>query len=437
MKIWALEKLERMMITMFDTDTGLLVPHGHNTRSITTQNNVVPMPRTTREADLSQLLRNERINGPSDRDPTVAREEMVLFKGPFIYIHDIEEKQKPIMVREYTKVSHKEDGDWPQFRSVSHGRCPFVEDPDDDRRDAQRELAKQQKHRERETSAAPPNRINAGEANRMEPPQMTTSKKPLVQTESGMNRGSVIVPAKQPTIAEMVPPNMEVEHSSKSSQNVFVSRTGTGRMFNGEPVASGVQPSNITSAIRSQMISSTAAAPGAKAGTSKEVHGLQRKVLERNSGSATFGQTSSHRMTDFHNVVKEDPTGKSTKRRNKEKLDLIVEDVSSIETQEVRRVEAVRKAKPVEKKKVEKPHGKLGYCENCMETFSDFNEVSHSLRAGYGNWTEQYHSTLRHVNIASLQRIMITGLNLMPCCINSPDPGGRNPKTAEMFYTLE
>ncbi|KAI4179651.1 MAG: hypothetical protein LQ346_007151, partial [Caloplaca aetnensis] len=57
------------------------------------------------------------------------------------------------------------------------------------------------------------------------------------------------------------------------------------RFFNGEPAASGMQPSNITSAIRSQMISSTAAQPGAKAGTSKEVHGLKRKVLEKNTSS--------------------------------------------------------------------------------------------------------------------------------------------------------
>ncbi len=376
MKIWASEKLERMMITMFDTDTGAYITHGHNTRSITTQNNATTAPRSNREADLSQLLRNERINGPSDRDPTVAMKEMVLFKGPFIYIHDIDEKQKPIMVREYAKVSHKEDGDWPQFRSVSHGRCPFIEEVDDDRRDAQREMARQQKLRERETSVAPTNHA-AGEAMRMEPPKMSKATRPLTQIENGENRGAVIVPMKQPTLLEMVPPVMELEHSSKGSQNAFVSRAGHGRTVSGEPVASGVQPSNITSAIRSQMISSTAAAPGAKAGTSKEVHGLQRKVLERNSGSATFGQTSSHRMTDFHAVVKEDPTGRVTKQRNKAKLDLIAEDVSNVEAEEARRAETSRKAKPVEKKKVEKPHGKLGYCENCMETFADFNEVSH------------------------------------------------------------
>lgn len=377
MKIWASEKLERMMITMFDTDTGVHITHGHNTRSITTQNNTTTIPRSNREADLSQLLRNERINGPSDRDPTVAIKEMVIFKGPFIYIHDIDEKQKPIMVREYAKVSHKEDGDWPQFRSVSHGRCPFIEEIDDDRRDAQRGMARQQKPRERETSVAPTSRAAAGEATRMEPPKMPRDTRPLTHVENGMNRGTVTVPTKQPTLFEMVPPIMELEHSSKGSQNAFVSRAGAGRMVGGEPVASGVQPSNITSAIRSQMISSTAAAPGAKAGTSKEVHGLQRKVLERNSGSATFGQTSSHRMTDFHAVVKEDPTGRGTKQKIKAKLDLIVEDVSNVETEEARRAETSRKAKPIEKKKAEKPHGKLGYCENCMETFADFNEVSH------------------------------------------------------------
>jgi regulatory subunit for Cdc7p protein kinase len=370
MKIWASEKLERMMITMFDTDTGANITHGHNTRSITTQNNATTAPRSNREADLSQLLRNERINGPSDRDPTVAMKEMVIFKGPFIYIHDIDEKQKPIMVREYAKVSHKEDGDWPQFRSVSHGRCPFIEEIDDDRRDAQREMARQQKLQERETSVVPPSRAAVGEVTRMEPPKASKDTRPLAYLENGVNRGTVTVQTKQPTLFEMVPPSIEAEHSSKGSQNAFVSRAGAGRMVGGEPVASGVQPSNITSAIRSQMISSTAAAPGAKAGTSKEVHGLQRKVLERNSGSATFGQTSSHRMTDFHTVVKEDPTGRASKQRNKAKLDLIVEDVSHVETKETR-----QKAKPVEKKKVEKPHGKLGYCENCMETFVDFNEV--------------------------------------------------------------
>ncbi len=376
MKIWALEKLERMMTTMFDTDTGLQTTHGHNTRSSATQGNIAAIPRSAREADLSQLLRNERINGPSDRDPTVTMKEMVIFKGPFIYVHDIDEKQKPIMVREYAKVSHKEDGDWPQFRSVSNGRCPFVEEVDYGRRDTERELARQQKQYERENSVATRDRPGpAGDVPRMQPPKTSHGKRPLASIENVVNRGTAGVPAKQPTLFDIAPPNPERDHPSKDLQNAFVSRPGAGRCVGGEPVASGVQPSNITSAIRSQMISSTAAAPGAKAGTSKEVHGLQRKVLEKNSGSASLSLTSSHRMTDFHNVVKDDLSGKATKRKTKEKLGLIEEDITQEEVEEARRAEAALKAKPAEKKKAAKRDPKLGYCENCMETFDDFDAV--------------------------------------------------------------
>jgi regulatory subunit for Cdc7p protein kinase len=373
-KIWALEKLERMMLTMFDTDTGLQVVHGHNTRSNASQSTVPAVTRSARGVDLKQLLRNERINGPSDRDPTVAVKEMVIFKGPFIYIHDIDEKQKPIMVREYAKVSNKEDGDWPQFRSVSNGRCPFVEEVDYDRRDAQRELARQQQQRERETVVATQKHTSAKESIPMQPPKTTNNKRALANVEDGMNHGAAPGAMKQSTLFEMLPPGMENEHSSKGSHNAFVGRGALGRQFGGEPVASGLQPSNITSAVHSQMISSTAATPGgAKAGTSKEVHGLQRKVLERNSGSTSLGQTSSHRMTDFHNVVKEDPTGRGVKRKAKERLDLIEEDVSTVE--ETHRAEAARTAKPAEKKKEVKRDARVGYCENCMETFADFNEV--------------------------------------------------------------
>ena len=213
----------------------------------------------------------------------------------------------------------------------------------------------------------------------MQPPKASDSKRALMNMEDGANHGVAPVTAKQTTPLEMMPPPMDFEHSSKGSQNAFVTRGGAGRQVGGEPVASGVQPSNITSAIRSQAISSTAAAPGAKAGTSKEVHGLQRKVLEKNSGSASLGQASSHRMTDFHTVVKEDPTGKAAKRKIKEKLDLIEEDPAQKVVDEIRQAKTACNTKsvekPVEKKKAEKRDGKLGYCENCMETFGDFNEV--------------------------------------------------------------
>src|SRR5690606_10844037 len=54
--------------------------------------------------------------------------DMVYFKGPFLLVRDLTETHRPIMVREYPKVQSKEDGEWPQFRSVGSGKCPFVED---------------------------------------------------------------------------------------------------------------------------------------------------------------------------------------------------------------------------------------------------------------------------------------------------------------------
>lgn len=375
MKIWALEKLQRMMTTMFDTDTGMQMAHGHNTRSNTTAVDAETMSRSKRNADLSQLLRNERINGPSDRDPTVASKEMVIFKGPFIYIHDIDEKQRPVMVREYAKVSNKEDGDWPQFRSVANGKCPFVEEVDHDRRDAERELLRQQRHAERERAAAgqPRTRAATAEAARMDPPQ---GKQALVQAKDAGNRrptagqeGSFTVSAK----------SVEADASStRGPQNAFVSRAAQGRLFGGEPVASGLQQSNITSAIRSQMISSTAAAPGAKAGTSKEVHGLQRKVLERNSGPTSIGLTSSHRMTDntTASILKDEVNPNVSKFRIKATLGFIDEDPTPTELEHARRQEVARKAKAVQKRKSEKRDPKPGYCENCMDKFEDFDEVS-------------------------------------------------------------
>jgi len=212
----------------------------------------------------------------------------------------------------------------------------------------------------------------------MQPPKPSNGKRALADVEHLANRGGVSTASKQsnPFDRPQIPTQrMEGDSSSKEAQNAFVSRAGAGRLFGGEPVASGVQPSNITSAIRSQMISSTAAAPGAKAGTSKEVHGLQRKVLERNSGPPSLGLTSSHRMTDLSAAAREDATCRLTKRNTQENLGFIDEELSTNEMEEnARRAEAARKAKAVQKRKIEKRDPKPGYCENCMEKFEDFDE---------------------------------------------------------------
>lgn len=369
-KIWALEKLQRMMTTMFDTDTGYQV-HGHNTRGNSVSNSI---PRATREADLSQLLRNERLNGPSDRDLTVATKEMTLFKGPFIYIHDIDEKQKPIMVREYPKVSNKGDGEWPQFRSVANGKCPFIEEVDTGR--AEREKDDQlrlQRQQEKEQATAPRTRTASAVESKMQPPR-AVNKRALSALENGTTRNATIVTRQVNPYAPakyQYPQRNDQEASSRG--NAFVSRAGAARHFAGEPVASGLQQSALTSAIQSQVTSSTAAQPGGKAGTNKEIHGLQRKVLERNSGGpGSYGLASSHRMTDLTAAARDEPA----KRKAQHKLALIEEDIDPSENEEAaQKTEVVRKAKAVQQRKLEKREPKPGYCENCQDKFEDFDEV--------------------------------------------------------------
>ncbi|KAI9835626.1 MAG: hypothetical protein M1837_003699 [Sclerophora amabilis] len=385
MKIWALEKVQRMMMTMFETDTGSQAQHGHNTRS-NVANPKQGLTRSAREPDLSQLLRNERVNGPTDRDPTVATKEMVQFKGPFIYVRDMDEKARPIMVREYPKVANREAGEWPQFRSVRDGKCPFLEDVGYNMKASEKEklrLKGDQLNQEKENQGAPRTRAAkaALEATKMQPPPNASRRKCLTELENGAEPGGLGLTAPKSKLFE---PPMQIpakrshpEEVTRPLQNQHVGRGGPAfRFFGGEPVASGVQQSNITSAIRSQMISSTAAAPGAKAGTSKEVFELKRKVLEKRSGPSGNGISSSHRMIDSAGSAKSQLNHAANFRaatRGKDKLRQIEEDFSASEGEESKRqIETMRKLESVPKKV--KKDLKPGYCENCRDKFDDFDE---------------------------------------------------------------
>ncbi|KAI9806547.1 MAG: hypothetical protein M1833_003734 [Piccolia ochrophora] len=388
MKIWALEKLQRMMATMFENETESATAIGHRARGGT----VAGIPRSTREADLNRILRNERLNGPADRDPTVATKEMITFKGPFIYVHDLEEKCRPVMVREYPKVNHREEGIWPQFRSVSDYKCPFVEEPDYPRRDHNKDKEGQEKPAQKrcpEDGIYATARAVASQASKKaSQPSQGACKAPLGVIEDGANRGAV-KSATAPMPSVFQPPKV-IPAKRGSPERMFAPSQGQRlgntirmpRFCGGEPVASGVQPSNITSAIRSQMISSTAAAPGAKAGTSKEVIELKRKVLEKNSGP-TAKTMLSKRTTDHAGAGRTErinPNFRAAKRKANEKFGYIDEDFTPSEEEEnARRVAAADKAR-ITAKKPARRDPKPGYCENCKEKFEDFEEHTLSRR---------------------------------------------------------
>lgn len=366
MKIWQLEKLQRILSAILDTDG--TAEHRHNTRSNT---------NTLGEANLSQVLRNEKLNGPSDRDPSAVSKELVPFKGPFIYIHDAEEKYKPTMVREYPKVEKRQDGAWPQFRSSAQGKCPFLDEPVT-KKDIEREEAREraiilQREKEREAARKTRSTTLQQEAN-MEPPGAGVDRMALREVENGSNHA--VAPEKQAIKSNPSP-------MGKPQPAPFGFMRPSQMHMAREPAASGVQPSNLTSAIRSQMVSSTAAAPGAKAGTSKEVHELKRKVLERNSGSFSVGSVgsipSSHRMNDLAGALKQAraPAARAAKSKAQEKLGQINEETAGHSDDENGgRRKALSRTNAPQKKKAARKDPKPGYCENCRDKFEDFEEVS-------------------------------------------------------------
>lgn len=376
MKIWAVDKLHRVLGSILG-DSGT---HGHLTRGST---------HTVRhqQEDLGEVLRNEKLGTASEREQPFT--SLVVFKGPFIYVHDMDEKYRATMIREYPKVARRSDGEWPQFRSASIGKCPFVDDPamkkeiEQERTRAkmisiqqqqqqQQQEVGQHRHGQQQTART---RSHVTDGARLEAPRRASPRKALQAVYNNGNAAmevDVEKKEKKPSVTTDRQPSFPPMPERAAFEFVRPPHIHVAR----EPAASGIQRSNLTSAIQSQMISSTAGA-GVKAGTSKEVHHqLKRQVLERtHTGSLSVGSIpSSHRMNDLAGALKTArapaPT-RAAKSKAQEKLGGIQEEGDSHADD----IAAERAAQASRKKKTVKRDPKPGYCENCRDKYDDFEEV--------------------------------------------------------------
>ncbi|KAL8715754.1 MAG: hypothetical protein Q9220_000421 [cf. Caloplaca sp. 1 TL-2023] len=381
-KVWTLEKLERIAKTMLDKRAEEPSLRGVGGRGTALN---APLPtKISQESRLSHLLRKEQLNGPSDAsNPT---DGVVLFRGPHIYVRCMDEKTKPILVKEFPRVAKREDGEWPQFRGNSAGKCPFIFDQSTQRQDIERPAVRAQKPQARESmerlqtlrarSAVPSAASTIKEA-----AVAVTKKEPLAESREG---GNILVPPKMCAPAQehgkTKPPASEKIRSPMKAPS-HIPAAAHLRFFNGEPAASGMQPSNITSAIRSQMISSTAAQPSAKAGTSKEVHGLKRKVLEKNSGPGLHNTYAPPRGIDPLGAARAErhiPMARQTRRQAQERLVHIDEELTqSEEDEDVWRADEVQQRRHIivgqAIDQAPRKDPKPGYCENCRDKYDDFD----------------------------------------------------------------
>ncbi|KAL5113304.1 Cdc7p-Dbf4p kinase complex regulatory subunit [Pleosporales sp. CAS-2024a] len=358
MKIWSVDKLQRMIETMFNRETGE-DPASHHARNPA----AVPQQKA-RPVDLQRLLQNEKM----DRDYTVASQELIPLRGYYIYVHDMDEATRPVMIREYQKVD-KEKGKWPQFRASGNGKCPFVDDPNFGRR---------QQQPEDEGRRLQPKAAAAVAAPRTRAASAMEEKLALGENNNLARRPSApaALAKKDEDDAKPLDPPKDVPTKRASTDGVppmFGSAQANvramPRFIAGEPIASGLQASNITSAIQSQMISSTAAAP--RAGNSKEVNALKRKVLEKNTVPSTNTNSGhSSAMNEVRAMLNQEhvPLMRGAKRKAQETVGVEPEEEEAAAEKQGRKVAALRRRKPAEKEL------KPGYCENCREKFNDFDE---------------------------------------------------------------
>ncbi|KAJ5105768.1 hypothetical protein NUU61_003115 [Penicillium alfredii] len=388
MKIWALEKLQRMIATINDSDIG----NQHDT----TRNKAVGSTTHGKgETDLSRVLRQELLNGPSDRDP-LSSMEMLMFKGPFVYIHDMNEKTKPVMVREYSRVTRRQDGAWPQFRSAPLGKCPFIDEPPS-RKEYDR-LRMRQLQKEKKAAAATNDDSRSAKQTAAPAVGKVPESKPAPEFLKSKQPDEPEQRVSPPTQPEMAKPSFDETHERKSSESFLAPHfPRTGAFYTGrEPAASGVQPSNITSAIRSQMISSTAAAPGAKAGLSKEVHGLKRKVLEKGTAGIVTGSMAAPQRHGDGSALYPSKTQNNhpTKSTVPEKNGLAHDDSTHrSEAAGAKRRRDDGKNNSEQKKPERRRDPKPGYCENCRDKFDDFEDHTLTRKhrrfaANSTNWAE-------------------------------------------------
>ncbi|KAF7846121.1 hypothetical protein BT93_L5220 [Corymbia citriodora subsp. variegata] len=374
MKIWAAEKLQRMLTPLLDgesIDASIQREHKPGAKN------------------LQQLLRKEERAIAIDKEQVVMSKEMVHFRGPFIYVHDMDEKTRPIILREYPRVAKRTDGEWPQFRSAAMGKCPFVEDPQAKQelraeKTQQRAQSRQQQHEEAQ--------LNTRTQAQMQPPRRASPRKVLREVHN--HNPQIAAPQQSQSTASHFDRQSSFPPMPQQPSTEFVkpSQLTLAR----EPAASGIQRSAMTSAIQSTMISS-AAATGIKASTSKEVNDLKRKVLERShTGSMSIPGSipSSHRMQDLAGALR-NARAPAPERAAKSKAQAILGGIAEDEDPYAEDRIAARSTRQVatKSKKPTKREPKPGYCENCRDKYDDFEEHITSRKhrkfaTTSSNWTE-------------------------------------------------
>lgn len=131
MKVWNYDKAVRFL-TNLDVDFDALL------------RNKLPILTTP---SLSNLLQNEKIYGPNDRDPRTKRDDIRYFKYPHVYLYDICQTWAPIITLEWRPQDLMDEDNlpYPTLKMGTFGRCPFIGDRNCDEISSRRILKRYQR----------------------------------------------------------------------------------------------------------------------------------------------------------------------------------------------------------------------------------------------------------------------------------------------------
>ncbi|GMM46670.1 protein serine/threonine kinase activating protein [Pichia kluyveri] len=117
-KVWSYPKVYRFL--------NHLSEHVPTTDDLNNSSNSNPVANANSNLNninnnLNNLLMNEKLFGPSDRDPNVKRNDFKYFANQYLYIWDITEKTRPICIREW-----KDKNTIPRIHHTTNGKSLFV-----------------------------------------------------------------------------------------------------------------------------------------------------------------------------------------------------------------------------------------------------------------------------------------------------------------------
>ena len=114
MKVWGYEKALRFLNNL-DVDFAELMRNKSTSFTAPT---------------LTNLLQNEKLYGPTDRDPNTRRDDTHYFRYPHVYMYDLWQIWSPIITLEWKpqELANRENLPYPTLKMGTFGRCPFVGD---------------------------------------------------------------------------------------------------------------------------------------------------------------------------------------------------------------------------------------------------------------------------------------------------------------------